>query len=355
MKLDELNNLFTHFIPWLSSQFDRDTGGFYYASSSIDPGEFKPDLESSAQAVSILEMTGLLAKVPVRTKDKMISFFQKRQTEKGYFLDPHNEMHTIDRMVARAISYSVNSLSRLGSTPLYAPPGSNGGELPGHMQSLSNFQQWLEERPWDNAWMACDNISAAIVYLRSMADDQSQLFLDYLLPWLEMKQDGDTGMWGDGRPFIKLSGAFKLCLFYRKMNLPMPKADRIFDYLLETLKTDIAEDFCWVRNPVDLLSVLLEQIPQPEKAILDQIYKTTLENMSVFLKNDGGFSRGRENSLAMPNNQILGKGLAEGDMNAGTQAIRIRMLFHKIYGIKEDELNNSHLIESLGMEKENNK
>jgi hypothetical protein len=99
----------------------------------------------------------------------------------------------------------------------------------------------------------------------------------------------------------------------------------------------------------------LEQIPQPETAILDQIYKTTLENMSVFLKNDGGFSRGRENSLAMPNNQILGKGLAEGDMNAGTQAIRIRMLFHKIYGIKEDELNNSHLIESLGMEKENNK
>lgn len=349
MKHDELNELFTNFIPWLCRQFDRETGGFYYAASSLGSQKFRPDIESTAQAVNILEMTGLLSRLPFKTKIKIISFFQERQTEQGYFLDPHNEMYKVDRMVARALSYSKNSLARLGAEPLLALPGNKQAELPGHMQTLDKFGRWLDERPWDNAWMACDNISAATVYLKSMPEDESKVFLDYLLPWLEQKQDRRTGMWGEGRPYIQLSGAFKLCLFYRNINQVMPNPGLIFNFLMNTLRTDKAEDFCWVRNPVDLLTVLLEQIPQPDPAILDQIYTTTLKNMSVFLKDDGGFSRGRENSLAMPNNQILGKGLAEGDMNAGTQAIRIRMLFHKLTGRQETELPNSHLIEALGI------
>lgn len=349
MDFGKLNSLYKDFIPWLCGQYDGSSGGFYYAASSRTDESFQPDIESTAQAISILEMTGLLDRIPGETREKMISFFRSRQNEKGYFLDPHNEMKSVDRMVARAISYSVNSLARLGSAPLHPLPGGDREALPEHMRSLENFDSWLENRPWGNAWMACDNISAAAVYIRNMPSLESERFLGHLLPWLENRQNKETGMWGEGQPYIRLSGAFKLSLFYRNLNMPMPLADRIFDFLLETLRTDHAEDFCWVRNPIDLLSVLLEMIPQPSREIMEEIFAITLDNLAVFLKEDGGFSRNRDHSLAMPNNQVLGKGLAEGDMNAGTQAIRIRMLLNRMENREPGPLYGSGLISSLGM------
>ncbi|MCA0755874.1 hypothetical protein KP806_12520 [Paenibacillus sp. N4] len=71
----------------------------------------------------------------------------------------------------------------------------------------------------------------------------------------------------------------------------------------------------------------------------------TYTNLSRFLKPDGGFSRELGHSPPasntaqvkqgehypyMPEPVRIGKGVAEGDMNAGTQAIWIRELSHKL-------------------------
>jgi hypothetical protein len=335
-----MNNLFSNFMAWFVSKYDSDSGGFYYAASSVHGDLFKADLESTAQAVNILEMTGLLLTIPEYMKSNLINFFLSRQTREGYFLDPHNEMHKVDRMVARALSYSVNSLRRLSSEPQFPIPGSENSVLPDHMQTVEKFKSWVYERPWHDAWMACDNISAASVYFKFMPFDKTKLLLDFLISWLEDKQDKQTGMWGDGRPYIRVSGAFKLGLFYRNMNFPMPRADKILPFINTALKEDVAEDFCWIRNPVDLISVLRTQMDISDRFFLEQFYERTIENMS-------GFSRHKDHSLSMPNNQVLGLGLEEGDMNAGTQAIRIRMLFHNFFNQKQEPILHSDLLQEM--------
>ncbi|HRY53720.1 MAG TPA: hypothetical protein P5142_03785, partial [Spirochaetia bacterium] len=50
--------LFGGFYEWLAGQYDEASGGFFYARSSrLLPG-FEPDIESSAQALSVLERSG---------------------------------------------------------------------------------------------------------------------------------------------------------------------------------------------------------------------------------------------------------------------------------------------------------
>jgi hypothetical protein len=134
-QLMEIDALFSNFYKWLAGQYDVKSGGFYYAKSSIGNNEFQPDIESTAQALNILASSGLINKIPEPIKRGFINFFQQRQQpENGYFYDPHNEMKRIDRMVARAVNYSVNSLKLLGAAPVYPVPGIGGASsLPGYM------------------------------------------------------------------------------------------------------------------------------------------------------------------------------------------------------------------------------
>ncbi len=324
-RLKKFDKLYEGFYTWLAGQYAPEYGGFYYARSSRTDPQFQPDIESTAQALSILQRSRLLGSMPELMRQQLIAFFQKRQTPEGYFYDPHNRMREVDRMVGRAVMYSAGSLRLLGAKPLYPLPGSSGRQsLPPHLQSLAAFKQWIDERPWDYAWMACDNLQAAGVFLRQLPENERKEYMDYLWKYLEEHQDPETGMWGDGRPYIKISGAFKLALLYGSFQKTLPRPERIYRYLLYTLREDVSEDMCWTRNPMDLLCALKPVIgPYPlEEA--EEIIEITFENLKRYLKPDGGFSRHVEHSLEIPNNVPLGKGLAEGDMNAGTQALRIR-------------------------------
>jgi hypothetical protein len=342
--LNAFDPLFQKFYPWLAGQYDPSYGGFYYAASSkprahgSESPEFQPDIESTGQAVHILGNSNLLPQMPEKMKRQLISFFQKRQTPEGYFFDPHNNMCNIERMVGRAIMYSSTSLEMLGARPLYSLPGSNENRatLPEHFKSLDALKKWVDERPWHNAWMACDNIQANNVYLRAMPQAEAGKYIEFICNYLLEHQDPQTGLWGEGRPYIKISGAFKLALFYRNIGKPMPKADLIYKSILNTLHHDISEDMCWTRNPMDLLLVLKRQLgAYPEEVLLD-ILTITFQNLQQYLKPDGGFSRHVDCSLEIPNNVPLGKGLVEGDMNASTQALRIRKTAYEVSGHMEN-------------------
>lgn len=337
--LNKFDILYENFYTWLARQYAPEYGGFYYAASSRESAEFQPDIESTAQAIQILERSGLIGLMPEKMKSQIISFFQKRQVPEGYFYDPQNKMNEVERMVARAVMYSSSSLNILGSQPLYPLPGSQGmASLPDYMQSLEIYGKWLEERPWDYAWMAGDNIQASGVFIRQLPEEEKETFLNFILEYLDKRQDPKTGLWGEGRPYIKISGAFKLALFYKRFGKPMPRADRIYQSILATLREDDSEDMCWTRNPMDLFVALRPQLgPYPAEDILE-IIEITYDNLKRYLKPDGGFSRQVQSSLEIPNNVRLGKGLVEGDMNAGTQALRIRSLGYEFIGLEDKPL-----------------
>ncbi|HYH05223.1 MAG TPA: hypothetical protein VEC37_19195 [Bacillota bacterium] len=339
--LKAFDPLFEHFYTWLAGQYDSGYGGFYYAASSKEVPEFQPDIESTGQAVHILGNSRLLQQMPAAIQQQIIAFFQQRQTPEGYFYDPHNAMRNIERMVGRAIMYSCTSLKALGAKPLYPLPGSNKNSavLPEHLKSLTALKTWLDERPWDFAWMAGDNIQATGVYLRAMPPTESGKYIESICNYLLEHQDPQTGLWGEGRPYVRISGAFKLALFYRDLGKPMPQAERIYQSLLDTLHHDVSEDMCWTRNPMDLLLVLQKQLGRVSETELLDILTITYNNLKQYQKPDGGFSRHVQASLVTPNNVPLGKGLVEGDMNASTQALRIRMLAHQV----ADQLGNINM------------
>ncbi len=302
--------------------------------------EFQTDIESTAQALNIMAGSGLLALVPEWMKKGFITFFQQRQQpDSGYFYDPHNDMRDVDRMVGRAANYSVSSLKLLGAAPLYPVPGVGGVKtLPEYMRDLPTLKRWMADRNWSNAWSACDNISATTVFIEHLPEKDQRVYLDAVLEFLAEKQDPETGIWGEGRPYIKISGVFKLILLYRRFNIRLLRPEKILASLFQTLRTDTSEDMCWTRNSIEVLAALKYQIPDISRADIFEVLDITFKNLQRYLKLDGGFSRHIESSMKSPNEMPLGLGLAEGDMNAGTQALRVRNLCYTIAGSKAEPL-----------------
>lgn len=343
--LEQLEHVFEGFFDWLAGQYNEATGGFYYARSSIQDPNFTPDIESSAQALNILDRNDLVKDVPEKMRKQMVHFFQNKQDfNTGYFLDQHPAMKEDEVMVHRAINYSVGALQKLGSQPLYQLP-LEAKAAPEYVNSPKEYLKKWRSIDLSNSWRGCDLLATSCVYIGQMKEEDQAPFLNEALRFLESIQDRETGLWGEGSLYVRISGTFKLHTFYHRFHIPMPNTDRIYRSILTCLRTEEAKDMCYIRNPIDLLSYMNISIPKQE---LSEIIGITVDNIKKLKREDGGFSREIENSPSAPNvAQVkegeyypdmpepvhLSKGLFEGDMNASTQATLIRKQLHKLVGI----------------------
>ncbi|WP_456276447.1 hypothetical protein [Bacillus sp. AK128] len=345
-QLETLEDLFTGFFQWLAGQYDASTGGFYYAKSSIEAPQFTPDIESTAQALNILNRNELLSYMPDKMRREIVQFFQEKQDPiTGYFLDENPAMKKDEVMVHRAINYSAGSIIRLGSQPLYPLP-LEANAAPTYVSSPAEYLHKWKSIDLSNSWRGCDLLATSCVYIGEMDVEKRQPYLDEAIRFLESIQDKETGLWGEGSLYVKISGTFKLHTFYSRFNLPMPNTDKIYQSILTCLRTEEAKDMCYIRNPIDLLSYSNIKIPHQE---LLEIMDITIQNMAKLKREDGGFSRELETSPSAPNvAQVkkgefypnmpeavhLSKGLYEGDMNASTQTTLIRQQLYKLSGLR---------------------
>lgn len=352
--LAEMDQLFDGFGDWLGGQMDATSGGFYYAASSRRMPGATPDIESTAQALNILERCGWLASVPTEMKEGCLRFFQgKQEASSGYFYDENQLMREDEVMVARAISYSVNALRKLGGQPLFALPY-EARRAPAYMSSPEDYLAWLESVELTNSWRGCDRLSTSNVYVRQVEpENRREEFTRTAFNFFAKEQDPFTGLWGEGSYYVRISGTFKLHIFYDHFHVPLPREERIYQSILYALRHEEAADMCYIRNPIHLLSYMKLSIPEDE---LREIIAITLANMKRLLRADGGFSRELAHSPTAPNvAQVklgeyypgmpkavhIGKGEVEGDMNAGTQALLIRSVCYKLAGIEEPALTNA--------------
>ncbi|SFL67562.1 hypothetical protein SAMN04487943_10349 [Gracilibacillus orientalis] len=340
---NRLDGLFNGVFPWLLEQFDPLTGGFYYARSSVLDDRFTPDIESTSQAINILRRHQLLDNMPQTMKEKMIAFFQMRQdAATGYFYDHDPNMKKDEVMVHRALHYSRNSLMRLGASPLYPLPVENQ-LAPSYTKSLSLYRKKWESIDLRNSWRGSDLLSSSTVYFAEMDEAKQQKYVQTFTEYLAEKQDPETGLWGEGSLYVRISGTFKLHAFYRRYQIPMPNQDRIYQTILHCLREEEAVDMCYIRNPIDLLSYIEPNISKIE---LREISEITINNMKRLKQKDGAFSRELAHSPKAPNvAQVkhgeyypnmpeaveLSLGLKEGDMNATTQATLIRKQLHQLW------------------------
>ncbi|KRE99908.1 hypothetical protein ASG89_27550 [Paenibacillus sp. Soil766] len=360
--LAEMDQLFDDFGAWLGGQKDAESGGFYYAASSRRMLGGAPDIESTAQALNILERCGWLAEVSAEMKDGCIRFFQSRQeASSGYFYDENPLMREDEVMVARAISYSLNALRKLGGQPLHALPY-EAQQAPSYMSSPEDYLTWLKSVELTNSWRGCDRLSTSSVYVKQVETASRRAeFAQTAFDFFANNQDPLTGLWGEGSYYVRISGTFKLHIFYDHFGMTLPREERIYQSILYALRHEEAVDMCYIRNPIHLLSYMKLSI-SPED--LREIIAITLANMKRLLRADGGFSRELAHSPSAPNvAQVkegeyypgmpkavhIGGGEVEGDMNAGTQALLIRSVCYQLAGQKAPPLTNGPMF--IGMKR----
>jgi hypothetical protein len=328
--LSEFDSLYANYYTWLAGQFSNTYGGFYYARSSITApasNNFQADIESTGQALDIINYSNLLGTIPTATRNKLVNYFQTRQdATTHYFYDPQNNMSSNSSMVARALNYSKTSLTYLNAQPLYPYPNSTAN-APAYMASATAYRDWMQNQlNWSLPWGAGNEISSSAAYLKNLTATQRQPYLDMAWDFLEnVKQDTTTGLWGThSNCYQKVSGAFKIALYYAEWGRQMTRTDKIFDSTLACLRTGTATDIQFVRNPVDLLSYIRPQVQSRVNNNIIEIINISTTNLNQFLRSDGGFSRLNTGSLAAPNGITLSLGLVEGDMNASTAALTAR-------------------------------
>ncbi|XEC93572.1 hypothetical protein AB6A23_19705 [Paenibacillus tarimensis] len=344
------DELFEGFFEWLEEQYDETSGGFFYARSSKLSGDFTPDIESTAQALNIVDRCGLTDAFDGRLKEAFVRFFQSRQDpETGYFYEPDPNMRLDDVMVGRAIGYSMHALRRFGAEPLYPLPNDRES-APSYTESPRAYALWLRSVSLLNSWRGCDRLCNSAPYLSQMDSGKREPFLKEAVSFFTEIQDPESGLWGKGTPYVRLSGTFKLHTFFTRFRVPMPRTSEIYRSILNILHNEEAIDMCYIRNPISLLASMNLEIPERD---MKDIASITLANMAKLKRNDGGFSREITHSPAatnvaqvkpgeyypdMPAPVPLGKGEVEGDMNAGTQAVLIRHLLYKLSGVEPGKL-----------------
>lgn len=348
--LKEMDGVFEGFFAWLEGQYDEATGGFFYARSSKESGSFTPDIESTSQAVNIMERCGILEKLSPERKERMVRFYQAKQDPtSGNFYDEDPNMRLDDVMVGRAIGYSLHSMAKLGGAPLY-PLSKERQASPAYMRSSKAYGEWLRSISLANSWRGCDRLCNSAPYLGQLTIEEREPFLKEAFDYFDSIQDRHTGLWGEGGWYVRISGTFKLHTFYNRFQIPLPRVNEMYQSIKFTLRNDDAKDMCYIRNPINLLSSMKLKVPSEDMREMAEI---TLANMIRLKQRDGGFSRELAHSPIAPNvAQVkagefypempiavpLGLGLAEGDMNAGTQAILIRWLCHELAGLQPKPL-----------------
>ena len=85
-RLKKFDKLYEGFYTWLAGQYAPEYGGFYYARSSRTDPQFQPDIESTAQALSILQRSRLLGSMPELMRQQLIAFFSKASDAGGLLL-----------------------------------------------------------------------------------------------------------------------------------------------------------------------------------------------------------------------------------------------------------------------------
>lgn len=250
-------------------------GGFYYSNSGRNTAGYAPDIESTNQALSFLESSGMLAlfggnyanALPDWMRNDIVAFVKGLQDPDGYFYHPQwtKEMHhkNPERM-GRDLSWATSMLSKLRANPYYTTPG---GALTGegkpsavkltsmlgtssvsavskviatsglnaHLATPETFKTYLDSlNIKTQSYSAGSTIGAQTTTIkeldRKLAGITNGAGFDYrnkgvyskiLFDWLDENQNPENGLWDADSDYQACDGLFKIVCIYNDYGLPM--------------------------------------------------------------------------------------------------------------------------------------
>ena len=230
-------------VKWIADLYDPEIGGFYYSNSARNNVGYLPDLESTSEALSLIELMlsgygGTLTDyLGEEIADKFVSFAKNMQNPNGYFYHPQWTKENVDKNLEKRSRDVVNALAILdffGAQPTYDTPNGRKGEgtaapaslmtkplsmngassvaqlvsaeseeiyIPSHLKTKDSFEKYLSGL---NIKSNTKSVSEAIyaevplyVAIDEMLEEEgaSYRLTDILKQYLKNNQNASIGLW----------------------------------------------------------------------------------------------------------------------------------------------------------------
>ena len=320
--IDALKSFYTvyndNLIIWLINLYDPDTGGFYYSNSARNTEGYLPDLESTTQALGIIQNSGIAKSleggmdelIPEEMKEQMVKWVKSLQDpESGYFYHPQWGKKATDQYPARRgrdLQWAINILTRFDATPTYDTPLGDKGDgitadqytregalavrlgasptravsavllvnasdagVPEHLLDDVNFKNYLNGlNIKTKSYSAGDTLESQALeiiqrdkVLASRGEKYS--LVDILYNFLNENQNKTTGLWQEdgATDYHAVNGLLKISSTYTKIGKEMPNALLAMRAVMDCIASDEEpEHVCDVLNPWYAVTVVLENM-----------------------------------------------------------------------------------------------
>lgn len=279
---------------WFAGLYDPDIGGYYYSSSARDNAQFKPDAESTSQALSFISSSGLAMSyggfygnvLPDAMKKEIIAFLKGMQDPNGYFYHSQWGKALTDSNIprrSRDLNSCVAVLTSLGSAPTYDTPTGAKGDgiradgtpvastsltLPftyasaptvaskvvaaaaysSHLENDVTFRAYLDKLLRDNSgglhfYFIGNQLTSEMSEIQERDRQLAKEGADYslvkiLIEWLNSHQNPENGLWEPKTDYLGVNGLVKISGIYSKAGVEIPNADKAAISAIEAITSN---------------------------------------------------------------------------------------------------------------------
>ena len=324
---------------WLANLYDPDIGGFYYSESGRDTQGFLPDLESTAQALMFMTESGMLSEYGNKYKDALslemknaiLGFAKESQdSADGYFYHAQWGKSISPTRLGRDLGWATRIISGLGYTPYWDTPNGVRGEygapgataasltealrmsdviavsrvtptaLPAYLKDINLFKKHLaEDYDWENdSYRAGNAIESELGQIQNAGSSYTEALIEFL-----SSRQKSNGLWENEISYDSVNGLMKISGVYTSLKKIIPNAEKAMESAITVLKSDeTAAHVCSVYNPWEAVANILTSIEKVSgskevdklraqfREEAEELIRITFGKLSVFKKDDGGFS-----------------------------------------------------------------
>ena len=369
-------------------------GGFYYSTTAKEIYGFGVDIESTIQALGIIERAGLTREfggsyvnaLPAQIKADIVAFIKSCQNENGFFYHPQWTKEDTDAQLGRRgrdLMWAQSLLQKFGAKPFYDTPGGMSGEgaptpvaspaaltarlktstivavasvrsasepVAEHLVSAEAFKAYLDTLPINTySYSVGNQLAAQSVQLVNRDKQLNGEISKVLFEWTNSHQNPENGLWEPQINHSSVNGLFKILTFYNDFKQPFPYAYEAACAAIQVISSDeVPAHVCSIYNAWWDVGALLKnmelyntsytpeqraEIRQSVLSIAAQGIRDTRDWYEVFEKGGGAFS------YTPPYASSTSQGMpvtlpktAEGDVNA-TEICLNGLRNHAVYAL----------------------
>ena len=353
-------------------------GGFYYSKTAKEIYGFGIDIESTIQALGIIERAGLtrdfggsyVSALPAQIKADIVAFIKSCQDPNGFFYHPQWTKEDTDAHLGRRgrdLMWAESLLTKLGAAPIYDTPGGLSGvgmpkpivspvALTGrltrssvsavasvvsaseavaeHLVSAETFKAYLDTLPLNTySYSVGNQLAAQSTQIVARDKQLGGAISEVLFEWYNSHQNPENGLWEPQTNHSSVNGLFKILTLYNDLKEPFPYAYEAACSAIAVISSDEQPaHVCSIYNAWWNVGALLknmelyntsyteaerDEIRAGVLAVAAQGIYDTRDWYEIFLKDEGAFSyTPMYSSSTSQGMPVTLPKTAEGDVNA---------------------------------------